>query len=257
MLLWCNPDATLDMKLHPRLSPLLISLAVLLLALVVQQLLLFQSQLDELVVAKEEQGRLIQQVDMAVERKAEIEAQLTKAEQRHQRLGRQLPAQLGIEPFERQLQALAESHRIKILASKAATYSRPHYSEAKIDITLEGDKRSTTKFIRELRDAPRFTDIEVPEKHGKKSIHLAISVYAVERPNIAELSHPACLELPTGVWYPPFRSQLESIYANYLQRCQYVREHDSYYRQLQRIKRLEEEALRLDVIVNKLHQNAQ
>ena len=146
-----------------------------------QQLDRYLTQWDALHLIKTEVMQLSSKIEDAMYEEVVLQQQLNEAEQLNGKLRRLLPEALQEDQLEQQVAALAGKHRIKILASRTAINSRPGYSEATISITLEASETSAKRFMRELKSIPRRIHIVPPEKRGKKSIHLSITIYAVSK----------------------------------------------------------------------------
>lgn len=231
----------------------LVLLAILVgMGLALQQFTLYLSQWDRLQTQRSEVIKLTTQIEDLMRHEASLQQQLQEAERLHAKLRRLLPETLQEEELERRIAALADKHQIKILASKTAVSSRPGYNEATIDITLEASVTAAHRFMRELKSIPRRIHIIPPEKRGKKSIHLFISIYAVGREEHETTTLPRCGDVPSGVWLPPLQDRLKPLYEEYSKQCRFVSSYAEHYRQQQRLLALQKENARLQALEKQL-----
>lgn len=231
---------------------LLLLAALLGIGFVLHQFSLFSSQQGALQALRAEVTKLSSHIQAAMYQENEIQQQLQQAEQQHARLRRLLPEKLQPEELEQQVVELARKHKIKILAIKTATNSRPGYREASIDITLEADVTAANRFMRELKSIPRRIHIIPPEKRGKKSIHLSIFIYAVGKEEHLAPQLPSCSDMPQGVWLPPLQERLTLLYEEYSKQCHFVTHYADHYLQQQRWLALKDEVTRLAALEREL-----
>jgi hypothetical protein len=218
----------------------------------VQQFSYFLSQRDVLQRLQTEAVELSGQIKDMMYQEASLQQQLKEAQVQHARLRSLLPETLQAKELEQRITTLAEKHRIKILATKTAIHSRPGYSEASIDITLEAGELPAKRFMQDLKSIPRRIHIIPPEKRGKKSIHLAITVYAVGSESAEKFSPPHCIEMPGGLLLSPLRETLERLYADYQQPCSFVTNYSELLHTQMLLQTLQSEISRLAVFEQQL-----
>ncbi len=219
---------------------------------VLQQFLRYLSVADELNSQRAAIAPLTGKIRNAMYEEEAIKRQLAEAERLHHKLRRLLPEALGEEELEQQIEALAKKHRIKILASKTAIHSRPGYGEASLDMTLEADDARAKRFMRELKSIPRRIHIVPPEKRGKKSIHLSITIYAVSRGTETTFSPPRCIDMPDDLLLPPLRDWLAQRHADYSKQCHFIARYDALYRKQLQLLALQQENSRLQALEQQL-----
>jgi Tfp pilus assembly protein PilO len=219
---------------------------------VLQQFVRYFDAWDELQVQRTALAPLAAKIENVMYEEETIKRQLAEAERLHAKLRRLLPETLGEEELVQQVEALAQKHGIKILASKTAIHSRPGYREATLDITLEAADAPAKRFMRELKSIPRRIHIVPPEKRGKKSIHLSISIYAVSKGAQATFSAPRCVDMPSGLLLPPLRDRLALRYADYIKQCNFISSYDALYLEQLRLLALQKENARLQSLERQL-----
>ena len=219
---------------------------------VLQQLIHYLAVLDELQAERAALAPLAAKIENVMYEEEAIKRQLAEAERLHAKLRRLLPETLGEEELEQQVEALAQKHGIKILANKTAIHSRPGYSEATLDMTLEASDIAAKRFMRELKSIPRRIHIVPPQKRGKKSIHLSITIYAVSQGAQASFSAPHCIEMPGGLFLLPLHDRLARRYAAYSKQCNFITRYNGLYLEQLRLLALEKENSRLQALEKQL-----
>jgi Tfp pilus assembly protein PilO len=220
--------------------------------LLIHQGYLYSTQWGTLQNQHEQVAKLSARIEGAMYEEASLRQQLSEVEHEYARLRQLLPETLQEEQLEHQLETLAGKLGIKVLALRTAVNSRPGYHEAGISITLEADVTAANRFMRELKSIPRRIHIVPPEKRGKKSIHLSISIYAVSQNAHEPASPPRCTDMPHGVWLPPLRERIAKLYMDYSKQCQFISRYADHYLRQQRIQALQQENMRLSRLEQKL-----
>lgn len=231
---------------------LVLLVVVLSIGFVLQQFSHYLTQRDALHALKAEVVQLSGQIESVMYQEDAIQQQLEKAVRLNNKLRRLLPEALQQDEFEQMVAALAEKHHIKILATKTAINSRPGYREATVNITLEAGDAPAKRFMRELKSIPRRVHIVPPEKRGKKSIHLSITIYAVGRDAPAVFTPPRCIEMPGGLLLPPLHDRLALLYADYSKQCHFVTSYVGRYLEQLRLLALQKENTRLQAMEQQL-----
>lgn len=219
---------------------------------VLQQFVRYFTVWDELQAEHNAIAPLAAKIENVMYEEKSIRQQLAEAERQHAKLRRLLPETLAEEELEQQIAALAQSHGIKILATKTAINSRPNYHMATFNMTLEANDIAAKRFMRELKSIPRRIHVVPPEKRGKKSIHLSISVYAVEPLAHETYTLPQCIEMPTGIVLPPLQEQLTLLYADYIKQCHFIARYNGLYLEQLRQLALQQENARLQALERQL-----
>ena len=231
---------------------LILLIALTAIGFVLQQFVRYFEAGDILQMQITEISPLAAKVKNVMYEEEKIGQQLKEAERLNNKLRRLLPEELQQAQLEQRIETMAKKDRIKILASKTAIHSRPGYREATLDMTLETDYTTAKRFMRELKSIPRRIHIVPPEKRGKKSIHLSISIYAVSQGEQATFAVPHCIEMPGGLLLPPLHDRLAQRFADYNKQCQFItRYHALYFDQL-RLLALQKENSRLQALERQL-----
>ncbi len=231
---------------------LVLFIVVLSIGFFLQQLDHYLTQWDALHLLRSEVIQRSAQIEDVMYQEDALRQQLKQAEQRNAQLRRLFPETLQAEQLEQHVAALASQHHIKVLATRTAINSRPGYSEATIDITLEAADAPAKRFMRELKSIPRRIHIVPPEKRGKKNIHLLIIVYAVPKEPIETFMPPHCIEMPAGLWLPPLQDRLTLLYKDYSKQCHFVTSYAGRYLEQLRLLALQKDNTRLQVIEQQL-----
>ena len=235
-----------------RLRHLTLLLALVAMGLLLQQLRLYQKQRDTLDMQRGEASTLRFQIESAMYEEAQLLEQRHQAEQLNTRLRQLLPTSLQLEELEQTVATLAVKYQLKIVASRTAVISRPQYSEASVNITLEGKATALQRFTRELKAIPRRIHIVTPEKLGRKHHPLSLYIYAVTMDSSPSPPIPACNDMPSGVWLMPLQERLERHFRGYLEQCRFVTDYAHVYQQQQALQALQAENARLAPIEQRL-----
>lgn len=219
---------------------------------ILQQFSLFTSHRQTLETRSKEAAKLVTRIESAMYQEATLKQQLAEAEQLNVKLRQLLPETLQVDELKQQVADLASKHDIKILATKTATRSRPGYSVATTDITLEAGTTATNHFMRELNSIPRRIHIITAGKRGQKSINLTITTYAVNKLDSAALSMPRCIEMQWGILLPPLRNRLMPQYEEYDRLCRFVENYASHYLNRQHLIALQQDNARLAALEQQL-----
>lgn len=231
---------------------LLLLTALLGIGFILQQFKLYLDQQQMLNTQMDEMTQLSGQIEDLMYQEAALRQRLTDAEQQHARLRRLLPETLDEEGLERQMAELAAKHGIKILATKTALSNLPDYREATTSITLEGGDVATQRFMLELKSIPRRIHIVPPEKRGKKSIHLTISIYAVDREARDSFTAPHCSEMPKGLLLPHLIERLTPFYESYRKQCDFIANYSEHLTNQLQLQALQRENRQLQAIEKRL-----
>jgi Tfp pilus assembly protein PilO len=221
-------------------------------AAALQQFNLYLGQWQRLDAQRREMTQLSGQIEELMYEEDSLRQRLAAAEQQHAKLRRLLPEALEVEELEKQVAALAAKHGIKILATKTAVSSLPDYREATTSITLEAGKLAARRFMRELKSIPRRIHIIPPEKRGEKSIHLTISIYAVDREVHEGFTAPPCSEMPKGLFLPPLLERLTPLYENYKKQCNFVTNYGELLNTQRQLQALQQENKQLQALEKRL-----
>lgn len=232
-----------------KLRHILLFLMLFIVGFVAQQFLVYLTLTKDLVSRRDESARFALLIDKAMYEENTILRQLNDIEQQHQQLRARLPAELGVEQYEKQLRELAGKLKAKVLATRVAILSRPLYREARVGITLESDDTLARRYIRQVQALPRIIKLEKEQSSGSKLHGFTIAIYAAESELPEEIRVPSCIELPRGLVLPPLTERLTSLHADYSKQCNYVANYNDLYLKLLRVTALQEEVKRLKTII--------
>jgi len=217
-----------------------------------QQVKLYFTQQDELLALLQTNKTVAQQLAEAAPGENGLRQQLGLAGQRHAELREILPGDLATEEFLHYLSQLAEQQGIKILASSEALYSRPHYREAVLNISLEASLQQVQLLLQPLTTLSRVISIDVPQQSGKKNTNFRITLYAADLPSTTVTALTACQKMPKGLWLPPLRSALRPLFEEYLVQCQYINAHGELYLLQRQLQGLQQENEFLEQLIAQL-----
>lgn len=178
--------------------------------------------------------------------------ELDEAEVRYRQLRTLLPESLLQAEFDKTFTQLAEQNGIKILAKTQAIYGHPSYREAVTSVTLETGDAAAQSLFDALNTLPRIINISDKKRTDAEHLELSLRIYSLDPAIQSDEQFPACIDAPSGVWMPLWKTQLDERYAEYTENCAFIQNFGAIHFKQERLKFLRAEIERVEATVNQL-----
>jgi Tfp pilus assembly protein PilO len=212
------------------------------------------NQRYQLLQQDEENRRLLKAIEPVRQRQELFYRELAETRLRYDDLRRQIPAELQLEAFKRQLERQFQKRGLAVLAQREARYNRPSYQEVKLSYSLKGHVSSVQQVVKHFRTQARLVISSGAEKESDKNTGLALSVFSapIEEPVVVTI--PAFIDEPEDTLLPFLNEELGVLYEDYFRTCRVLEESKDVYRDMQQYRHLSESVQQLEKIRDSLTQ---
>jgi len=226
--------------------------ALILFAITFQQYSSYLKQRGNLLLSDEQNRQLLKEIEQGASQQETLSRQLAEVSQRYDTLRQQLPSELQLDDFKRQLEGRFKAKGLKVLAQREAHYSRPFYREVRLSYSLKGSVKAVQQVLAQIKKQPRLVVSSGAEKESDENTGLTISIFSVQQEEEQRVAIPECLGEPEGVWFPSLKEELALLYSDYSRTCSELTERAEFHRDMQHYRHLKEAVLYLEHIRDSL-----
>lgn len=222
--------------------------ALLGIAVVAQQYNAYFNQRQQLLQGDEQNRRLLQTIEPIRDRQAAFSHELEALSQRYESLRRQIPVEMQLDTFKKQLGEQYSKSGLKVLAQREARFNRAAYEEVRLSYSLKGNTAGVQQVVRYLQSLPRLVVIKGPQKESKENTGLIISIFSVKAVADETVELPKCIEKPDALLFPFLNDEIDLLFSDYQRTCDEIEKHIALHNDMQRHQRLGTSVRKLEQI---------